>query len=437
MRGVGVLAGGAALSQALNMFASPVLTRLYTREQYGVLSQYMALLAICLVVVSLRYEVTVPLADDEDEAVHLVSLGLLLSTVTSVCVLLVLLATGGSLAARLGFPSLGAFIFLLPLGLLGGGFYQSLNYWAIRQRWFPLIAKTRLQQVSGALSIQATFGGLAKASVLQVGPLGLILGSIANQTLGYTGFARRGKLIVRMREARVSWPVLVAAARRHRRTALGSSVSGFINVLGIQLPFLLMARIYGDAASGCLWLSSHIVTAGAELIGNAVGQTYYGEASARYREDRRALRRLFAKALRTLLAINVLAAATLWIAAPTVMSIVFGSKWADAGIFARYQSLVLLGTLTCSPLSTTIFILRKVHLQVVWDIFRIGVVAGSFYGAHYLQWGPSQAVLLYSAGSLAAYFLWVGILFVLVSRADDADDGTLGPADGPPKVTVA
>jgi O-antigen/teichoic acid export membrane protein len=416
VRGVSVLAGGAALAQSLNMLASPILTRLYSPADFGVLSQYMATLTILLIVVSLRFEIAIPLADDEDEAVHLVSFSLLLTTITCVIVTVVLLGLSRFPASLFGLRALGPYIFLLPLGLLGGGFYQTLSYWAVRQRWFPLIARTKVQQVCSALTIQMLMGAL-----FRTGPLGLLLGGVANQTMGYSTFARRGHLLRRMREARVSRAALLGAARHHRRTAFWSSASGFVNTLALQLPFLLMASLFGLKASGCLLLSSRITTAGGDLISSTVAQTYYGEATTRYREDRSELKRLFAKAVRGLLLISLAVAIVVWMVAPTVVTVVFGSKWSDAGMFARYQSLVLLGSLVVSPVSTTVFILRKMHLQVIWDICRIGVVAACFFGAHSMQWNAVRAVGLYSVGSLATYTIWLGVLIALVSRASHED----------------
>lgn len=418
VRGVGVLAGGAVLAQGLNTLVFfLVLTRLYTTEQFGILQVYMPVLAILLMVVSLRYEVAIPLADTENEAVHLVALSLLLTVTTSLLSAAVILVAGSTLSRHIGGGHLGPYLLLLPVGLLGGGFYQALSYWAVRQRWFPLIAMTKVQQVVGALSIQTLMGVLGRIGILHTGPLGLLLGSVANQAMGFGSFARRGHLITRMREAGVQMPKLRAAAKRHRKIALGTSASGFINNLGLQLPFLLMAALYSLNSNGCLALSSRIVTAGGELIGNTVGQTFFGEAAARYRQDPAELKRLFVKAVRSLLIINTTVAALVWAFAPMVVTHFLPVHWAEAGTFARYQSLVLLGSLTCSPVSTTIFILKKVHLQVMWDICRVGIVAGSFYGAHMLHQNAAFAVALYSVGSLIAYAVWIAILYVLVSRA--------------------
>ena len=51
-RSVTVLAGGTALGQAIVTLASPLLTRLYGPEDFGVLALYTAILSILLVVAS-------------------------------------------------------------------------------------------------------------------------------------------------------------------------------------------------------------------------------------------------------------------------------------------------------------------------------------------------------------------------------------------------
>src|SRR5690606_21592699 len=74
VRNVAVLAGGTALGQLLTIAASPVLTRLYDPADFGVLGVYAALLTTITTVASLRYELAIPVSDDEEEAASLLVL---------------------------------------------------------------------------------------------------------------------------------------------------------------------------------------------------------------------------------------------------------------------------------------------------------------------------------------------------------------------------
>ena len=60
-RSVSVLVGGTAAGQIIVMAASPILTRLYSPEDFGLLSVYAGLLGILGVIASLRYQLATPL----------------------------------------------------------------------------------------------------------------------------------------------------------------------------------------------------------------------------------------------------------------------------------------------------------------------------------------------------------------------------------------
>ena len=58
---MGVLVGGTAFAQAIAVLALPLLTRLYTPDDFSVLAVYAALLGIISVVACLRLEIAIPM----------------------------------------------------------------------------------------------------------------------------------------------------------------------------------------------------------------------------------------------------------------------------------------------------------------------------------------------------------------------------------------
>lgn len=61
IRLIGILVGGTAFAQALMVLVLPLLTRLYTPEDFNVLAVYASILSIISVAACLRLEITVPL----------------------------------------------------------------------------------------------------------------------------------------------------------------------------------------------------------------------------------------------------------------------------------------------------------------------------------------------------------------------------------------
>ena len=85
-RHVVTLASGTALGQLLLVLALPVLTRLYTPADYGALAVYSSTLTVLLVLASLRFEVAIPLPDDDRAAGSLLALSLLALAVVTLVV---------------------------------------------------------------------------------------------------------------------------------------------------------------------------------------------------------------------------------------------------------------------------------------------------------------------------------------------------------------
>ena len=91
-RGVALLAGGNALGQLMMLAASPILTRLYSPEDFGLLALYMSIVGTLQVILSMRYEQAINLSDNVREAMAVVKLCLIIVLLFAVvslgCVLL-------------------------------------------------------------------------------------------------------------------------------------------------------------------------------------------------------------------------------------------------------------------------------------------------------------------------------------------------------------
>src|SRR5262249_45493535 len=127
-RHVMTLASGTAVGQVLLVLSLPVLTRLYSPADYGALAGYASTLTVLLVMASLRFELAIPLPEDDRVAGSLLALSLLsLAAMTGLVGVLVWLA-GDALVARAKVPALEPYLWLIPIGLAGAGIFQALSY---------------------------------------------------------------------------------------------------------------------------------------------------------------------------------------------------------------------------------------------------------------------------------------------------------------------
>jgi O-antigen/teichoic acid export membrane protein len=118
VRGVSVLVGGTVGAQVIMVLAAPVLTRLYTPQDFGLLAVFAALLSIVVVVASLRYELAIPLPHDDREAAALLVLSLLIVFAVAALSAIPILLYRHAITGLLNMPRLADYLYLVPMGTL-------------------------------------------------------------------------------------------------------------------------------------------------------------------------------------------------------------------------------------------------------------------------------------------------------------------------------
>lgn len=401
------LAGGNVLGQGMVVLAAPLLTRLYTPDDMGLLAAYAAAINIFVVFNALRYEQAIPLADDDQQAAHLLILCLAITAITTTALAATALPLRHSIAAAINIPAAANHIWILPLGVMATGVYQTLSYWALRQGAFATISHTKFSQGAGMVVAQVGLG------LLQVGPAGLLLGHIVGQSSGSTALARLVGSPHQLAAA-FRWSTLRQMAARYRRFPLFSSWSGVLNSIGFNLPTLLLASLYGAEAAGLFLLGQRVLGTPMRLISVSVGQVFYSRAAQLSHENPAALNSFYLKTARMLFLIGFGPIALFMVVGPPLFGWVFGAEWQAAGQMMQVLAPMLLAEFTVSPVSQIVFVIQRQDVQLVWDASIPVVVLVVFGLASTLALESTTAVGLYSASAVlvqtAAFVMYWALL---------------------------
>lgn len=393
-RGVSVLVGGTVGAQALMVLASPLLTRLYTPEDFGLLAVYASILSLFTVIASLRYELAIPLPEKDSEAAHVAILSLLIvGLITAISALMILIG-GERLAQLINAPDMANYLWLIPVGVLTIGCYQVFNYWAIRTKSFGTIAKTKISQSLATLAVQL--------SGFKLGVLALMLGQTGGQSVGVMNLARPALKSPHFKGWQ--WSDLKKVAARYKSFPIFSTWGGFLNTASMQLPPLLFAIFFSAGVAGLYALAHRVLAMPMSLIGSAVGNVFFANAAEAYREDR--LAPLFESVYAKLVSIIMPVVLVLMIDAPRLFAVVFGENWEEAGELARWMAPWLAVVFVASPLSVLFEILEKQKLGMYFQglMLLVRVVA---IGIGFQYDSMILAVILFSLFSMLC---WIGFL---------------------------
>jgi len=404
-RNVLVIASGSALGQLLVLAASPVLTRLYTPEQFGVLGVYVASIVLLSGLSTLRYEMAIPIPKDDDTAKHLLQLALGLSLGFTIALGLVLFLAGDTLFKWLKWETLAPYAAFLPLGTFLIASYQSLTYWAIRKGHYRTIAATRLWQGLGNVTTQLMFG-LAGA-----GTFGLLAGDVVGRSAGITQLARNVPGLFQ-------WPnirALFATARRYKKFPIWSTGSTLINRLGLQLPQLFMAAAFGPREAGWYLLTQRVLGMPINVVGQAVAQVFVNRIAEIRREQPDRAAAFYLNILSRMALIGGLPIFVLGLVLGEAFGWLFGKEWKMAGQMVQILAPMFAVQWTFSPTSQMLVIFERQELQFIWDIFRLSLIILAFT---YVQWANMNILEATIAVSIAMTFsyLALGIISYWVAR---------------------
>lgn len=422
LRRLTMLSGSFALGQVIVLASSPILTRLFSPEDFGIYAVFTALSGLLGAVLALRYEIAVPLAASEPEAANMAGVTLLLTAIgTLLCVPLVWYASDW-LAAVTGMPALTKVLWLLPLTMALNGLAQFLNYWSVYRGTFRLNASSRVLQSLVQSVLQVVLGWLGS------GPAGLVGG------YGIAYGARAVNFAIRLPAA--DWRLLLSArlrpmlqlAVRHWRYPAFSAPSTLLQSCTQLLPAILLATLYGPAVAGWYGLGQRLIGLPVRLLGQAASQVFLGEMA---QSSSREAFRLFRKASLTFFLLGLVIMAPLIVAGPQLFSVIFGEEWRTAGEITRLLVPLYLTRFVVTPISQTLNVYGKQSLHLLSSGLDATLLAASFVSAWTFELEPLTTVLLFSLGSSFAFLLYFWFAYRAARGVKPGRDGTLTvpPAD--------
>jgi lipopolysaccharide exporter len=398
------LVSGTTFSQALVILASPILTRLFSPEAFGLLAIFTSITKVLGVVSCLRYEFAIMLPDDERDAVNLLALCVALVTGISLLSLPFFLVFEPAIVSALNAPGLAGHLWLVAPFVFVSGLFVALNYWNSRTRRYGRLAVARI------VSSVAITGGQLGAGVAGIATGGALIGASALGQGVATGVL--GAQILRDDRQRFGRHVSLASIRamlvRYKRFPLYDSWSGLLNVSSWQLPSLLLPIFFSPVQVGYYALAFRLIVLPMDLIGSAIQQVFFQRASNAERAGN--LAELTEPVFTVLLRIGVFPMLTLALIGEELFSVVFGAAWAEAGLYTQLLAVWALVWLISSPLSSIYMVQEKqsfgLWINIANFVTRLGaLVAGGMLGSARL------AILFFGVSGIAVYgFLCVRLL---------------------------
>lgn len=400
-RNMAVLSLGTISARLIGIVSLPLLTRLYSPKDFGVLAIFMAVTAV-ITPISTFYATAIPLPRRDRLALDVVTLSFVSLAITLAIATVIFFTAGRLIFDLINFPEGPKLWPLVIFAMAGAGAFQILSQWATRRKAFSSLAlATTVQTLSGTgFKIALGFTGVG---------LGLVVGQVVKTSTGVLQLARQLRSDARTIEYSPGLRGIKRAIKRFRDFPTLRLPSQLLMAFTGQALMLFSASLFDIETVGQITLAVTVLALPINLLGANIGQAYYGEVAAVGRRNTAKLEEITRSVVLRLTAVSVLPAVILFVGGPFLFRMAFGDEWILAGQIASWSAVYLAAAFISLPIVHLLNVLGHQRYYLRINVVRAFWTVVLFFAASRMGWDVLTTI--------AAYYLVLSghLILVLVS----------------------
>ncbi|MFV9657090.1 lipopolysaccharide biosynthesis protein [Pseudomonas sp. NY15366] len=355
-RDVAILTVGTVIAQGVTIAVTPLLTRLYSPSDFGVLAVFLAVVSVGATLITLRYESSILVPKENTESANLVLLSLTLGFLLSMVLALVAGLLPIGLKEKVGLGALGNWVPIAFLTAAATAALGVIQCWMNRQKKYKLMAWLRVGQSTSVA------GGAVFLGLLHIDN-GLLIAQICASAclcLVALWLGRSAALLWKTSQLQVT-------AFAHKNTPKYLLPTALLDVVTLQIPVVLIAAWFGADEAGQFSMAWRLLMLPAALVGGAIGQVFMQRFSIAI-EDPALARKIIKKSWMLLFTLGLIPFTFFFMGGDFVFEMVLGDKWLDAGAIAMMLAPMAFAMFVSSPTSGAYVVLGLQKYSLIFGV---------------------------------------------------------------------
>ncbi|MGJ0308719.1 lipopolysaccharide biosynthesis protein [Aliarcobacter cryaerophilus] len=370
-----ILMTGTTVAQSIPIAISPILTRIYTPNDFGVWALYISIITILSSFITGKYELAILIPKNNKKAKDLVFLTLFLSFICSILIFLLIFIFIDSILILFNNQDIRMWLYFVPFNIFFISTVSTLYYYNNRLKNYKILSKNQIIQSTSQGFFNLLIGYLNKLNG------GLVLGTILANFISFLHFIYKTKTIFNKYE--IKGDNIIKVSKEYVKFPKYNLTSNFLENVSSQMPIILLGAFFNSTIVGFYSLSQRLVSIPIGIIGRSIGDVFREEA-AKQLTIKGNCREIFLTTFKKLLFISILPFILFYFIAPQLFDIVFGNYWIVAGEYARILTPLFFLQFISNPLSNMFMIAEKQEYDLILQIYLLIVVCLSFYVGYYI-----------------------------------------------------
>lgn len=374
-----ILSSGTILAQVLPFVFYPILARIYTPEDFGLLSIVLGITPILAIIYSGMYEGAILISDNKKEGRDLIYFILLRSFKIFLIVYL------GLIISRILFYNflnseyreIFNLLFFVPFCSFFIVIYNCFNEWCVTNKYFKILSLNKVFFTSSISTSKVVFGlskllnyGLIWGDLVGklLTSLYCIYASLKNDYNYFIKFSRNSFKILKTKY--INFPKFLLPDQ------LINNISGSVHIFFIGLFF-------GKEELGYFTMSATLLTVPVTVITASIKDVFRQKATEIFKSKKNC-RKLFIK---TSIPISIIAFVffiPLYFFLPEIFSFFLGDQWLKSAIYSQILIPMFIANFISMSLGGVLIVADKLHISFYWQLFNIvttlfALIVGIFY----------------------------------------------------------
>jgi O-antigen/teichoic acid export membrane protein len=398
---------GNTLSQLIPFIIAPILSRIFSPEEFAVLANFMAIVGVIGIISTGRLELAVPIPQDHKKAQEVVFTGLIITLLLGLLSILIPVFAY-QISALYKDNQLENYLWMVPFSVVSFGLLGLTNNWNLRQEKFHLLSIGKIAQ-----------------SVVNNGLAAL---------LGYIGWGINGLIIAWLLSQYVNIFILLVGVNRkvsykdfgivtlkttlkeYKDFPLINSLHAFTDIFITQfLLYWVISSYFGFLELGLFAMMNKYVKAPIILVSTSVSQLFYVEAGKAINNGA-SLFPIVKKTVRTSVLFAIPFTIVLLLLGPWIFKIYLGTKWEAAGVYAQSLAPMLFLYFILSPISGLPILLNKQKGAFALSILGYTFTILALFIGIWLQLDFSKTLIIYGAAFALFYLLMLVWYYTLIKK---------------------
>lgn len=355
LKRIGLLISANGISLIFPFLFAPILSRIYSPEEFGVYAMFTTVVSLTSLVASFRFEFILykySFTKHVLKIFHLAKIVLISFVLITliVCVIIYLIS------------SISIWYLLVPISVFFSSYIQLNLVLANVFEKYRLISFNAVLR-SVLINVLMLIFGVVNSSFVY-----LILGFISTQFIQV--LVLYFSLKNRTNTASISYNQSLFLLKKHFKEVLHSVFSTISNSLSIQLPLFYMKKYFSYSDVGNYFQSDRLVTVPVKTISRSLSTIYVKEIS-KIKDDQVKVVSMTNDFIKKMILIGVLPFSLIFIYGQELFLIILGDKWIDTGLFAMILAPFVYLNFLVIPL-TNLF--EIYNLQKKFTLFNISLL---------------------------------------------------------------